>query len=87
MIRKTIFALVAASIVTPAFAQDTMNASQRAWVSKTKACLVANKVEIAGDRPQCYISTEMRIRCLTPALGAIAAKCNSESLPGPGARL
>ena len=88
MFRKTILALAATSILatTSAFAAE-LSPTQKTWVSKVKACLVQNKVEITGDRPQCYISDEFRIRCLTPALGAIGAKCNSGSLPPAGNRL
>ncbi len=90
MFRKTILLALAlvVTVSSAALAQDRkFSPTQTEYLKKVKACLIENKIDITSERPECYISTEFRVRCLTPALGAIGSDCNKKALPGAGDRL
>ena len=89
MFRKIILAAgvlaLIVSVASPAFAGGKKSREARVakWKHDVKACLIEHKVKVTGERPECYLSDELRLLCLTPELGKIAAKCNEKHLPGP----
>ena len=64
--------------MNPASAHDgRLTPGQQKWVDAIKLCLVAKKVPLAGDRPGCFITRELRVQCLGPHREAGAA-CTEE---------
>ena len=65
----------------PGGAADLTDA-QTAWVSNIKSCLLAEKVDLSGDRPGCYLTEDLRLRCL-PQYDAAAKKCFAANQSAP----
>lgn len=83
-VKATTIGAIAVSIavtLSPAFAlASQLTPEQLTWARALKACLERTKVPLEGGRPGCFLTPDLRLRCLDQYKKAGAA-CLKEAQP------